>query len=146
MTPLQIFIICACVYIIAVCLFFRAIINARPLQTRDGRTEAAPGGTAVPLVAPPAGVRGPVDADSPPVTLKLPPVYSDGDLLVTCKRVLLITGCTDPMMWYSKLVGQEVPYLGEWKSEGCFKSREPAGYVNIVKFADARVIIKEAGK
>lgn len=67
-----------------------------------------------------------------------PPVASKG-----CYRVLLITHCSDPMMWYAKLVGQEVPYLGEWKAEKCFKSKEPAGYINIVKFADARVILKE---
>lgn len=131
-------------YALGAGLIIWLIARARPLETVDGRTEAAPGSTAAPLVAPPAGRRSSVDADSPPVTLKLPPAHSDGDYLVTCKRVLLITGCTDSSMWYSKMVGKEVPYLGEWKADGCFKSREPAGYVNIVWFKDARVIIKEA--
>lgn len=146
LSNLQIFIICACVYIIAACLFFRAIARARPLQTVDGRTEAGTDDTPPPVERSIAGRCRLVDVDSPPVTLKLPPPHSDGDYLVTCKRVLLITGCTDSSMWYSRMIGKEVPYLGEWKVDGCFKSREPAGYINIVWFKDARVIIKEAGK
>lgn len=142
-TDLQIFIFCACVYIIVACLFLRAIANARPLQTSDGCTEDVPGSPAAPLPAPPTGRCRPVDVDGPPVTLKLPPIYGDGDYLMTHKRVLLITGCTDSSMWYSKMIGQEVPYFGQWADEQCYKSREPAGYVNIVKFADAKLIIKE---
>lgn len=49
--------------------------------------------------------------------------------------------CDDFMMWYSGLVGHVVPYLGEWRdTPTVFKSRERAGYVNIVKKSDAVVI------
>lgn len=60
---------------------------------------------------------------------------------VTCKQ-LLIEKCDDPMMWYANLVGKKVDYLGTWPSEG-HKSREPAGYINIVKLGDARIVIDE---
>jgi len=146
MNNIQLAIAIACIYFAGVGAMCWAISRARPLQTVDGRTEDCSAGTAAPLVASPMGVSRDIDVDSPPVTLKLPPVYSDGDLLVTCKRVLLITGCTDPMLWYSRMVGEEVPYLGKWEADKCFKSREPAGYVNIVHFKDARVIIKESTK
>lgn len=143
MTNLQIFIISACVYIILACLFFRAIARAQPLQTRDGCTEDATDGTA-PATEPVLAARhSSVDADSPPVALKLP-VADGSDQVVTCKRVLKIVSCTDPMLWYFHMIGEEVPYLGEWKVEGAYKSREPAGYVNMVYFKDARVIIKES--
>lgn len=56
---------------------------------------------------------------------------------------LLITQCPDPLMWYAKLVGQEVPYLGTWGHESVHKSREPDGFINIVKMADARIIVRE---
>ena len=49
---------------------------------------------------------------------------------------LKIIKCNDPLMWYAGLVGQHVPYLGEWRGEG-HKSREPAGFLNIVKFGAA---------
>lgn len=53
-------------------------------------------------------------------------------------RELRITGCTDRSMWYSSLVGALVPFLRE--EHDCYLSREPAGYVNIVKKADAEVV------
>lgn len=57
---------------------------------------------------------------------------------------LLIHKCSDPMMWYRGMVGQRVPYLGEWRdTPDVFKSREPAGYVNIVKKTDATVVDSE---
>lgn len=40
-------------------------------------------------------------------------------------------------MWYAPLVGQTVPYLGTWPE--CYRSREPAGFVNTVHFADAEI-------
>lgn len=58
-------------------------------------------------------------------------------------RCLLIVACSDPMLWYAGMVGQEVPYLGTWPLEGCHKSREPAGFTNIVRMTDARIVIKE---
>ena len=50
--------------------------------------------------------------------------------------MLKIVSCSDKLMWYSKLVGKVVPYLGVWEGDG-YKSREPAGYVNVVRFKDA---------
>jgi len=52
---------------------------------------------------------------------------------------LLITGCTDPHMWYSRMVGQLVDYCGEWPGDG-YKSREPAGHSNVVRLQDAEVV------
>lgn len=52
---------------------------------------------------------------------------------------LKIIKCNDPLMWYVGMVGQHVPHLGEWRGEG-YKSREPAGYVNIVRFGDAEIV------
>lgn len=146
MSTLQIFIICACAYIILACLLFRTIMRADPLRSCDGHTEDVTGGTAPATETRDAHAYRLVDVDSPPVTLKLLPSLPDSGDLVVCKRVLLITGCSDPLLWYSRLVGQEVPYLGMWTDEGCFKSREPAGYINAVKFKDARIVVKEAGK
>lgn len=51
---------------------------------------------------------------------------------------LLIKRCPDSQMWYRDKVGQTVPYEGKWP-EG-YKSREDAGYLNIVKFDDAEVV------
>lgn len=58
---------------------------------------------------------------------------------MTHLRELLITGCTDPMMWYADKVGQRVPLLGIWPESG-YRSREPAGYSNVVRFADAEIV------
>lgn len=54
-------------------------------------------------------------------------------------KMLKINQCPDPLMWYHGFVGQTVPYLGVWPGEG-YKSREPAGYKNIVKFDDAEIV------
>lgn len=49
-------------------------------------------------------------------------------------------------MWYSKFVGQTVPYLGEWSdTPDVYKSREPAGYINIVKKSDAQIVEDQNG-
>lgn len=53
-------------------------------------------------------------------------------------KMLRITQCLDQMMWYADLVGETVPYLGAFTD--CYKSREPAGYVNIVHFDDAEIV------
>lgn len=58
-------------------------------------------------------------------------------------RKLRITGCTDGHMWYAGMVGQLVELLGEDRIE--YLSREPAGYVNIVKKADAEVVELQVG-
>lgn len=57
-------------------------------------------------------------------------------------RELKITGCKDSSMWYAGLVGQRVPFLRE--DLDCYLSREPAGYVNIVKKADAELVGHES--
>jgi len=54
------------------------------------------------------------------------------------KYKLLIVQCPDPLMWYAGKIGQTVPYLGHWPES--FRSREDAGYINIVKFADAKIV------
>lgn len=51
---------------------------------------------------------------------------------------LRITGCSDRSMWYAGMVGQVVDLLGEDHRE--YLSREPAGYVNIVKKTDAEIV------
>jgi hypothetical protein len=57
------------------------------------------------------------------------------------KRSLKIIKCSDSLMWYNKLVGQVVPYVREY--DDCYMSREPAGYLNIVKLEDAEIIDEE---
>lgn len=54
-------------------------------------------------------------------------------------KTLLITGCTDPLLWYSHKVGSEVPFLGE--DMDYYWSKEDYGYRNIVFKKDA--IVKE---
>jgi len=61
--------------------------------------------------------------------------------LPVIKRSLKILKCSDSLMWYSKLVGQVVPYVREY--DDCYMSREPAGYLNIVKLEDAEIIDEE---
>lgn len=57
--------------------------------------------------------------------------------------MLRITQCPDPLMWYADKVGKNVPYCGQWPE--AYKSREDAGYINMVKFEDAEVIDVESG-
>lgn len=53
-------------------------------------------------------------------------------------KLLQITDCKDPMMWYADKVGECVPYVRTF--EDCYLSREPAGYANIVKLQDAEIV------
>lgn len=53
-------------------------------------------------------------------------------------KKLLITKCSDSLMWYRDLVHQTVPFVREDKD--CYISREPAGYINIVLKKDASII------
>lgn len=57
------------------------------------------------------------------------------------KRSLKILKCSDSLMWYNNLVGQTVPYIREYSD--CYMSREPAGFLNIVKLEDAEIIDEE---
>ncbi|MFT0211817.1 hypothetical protein VQ643_04275 [Pseudomonas sp. F1_0610] len=49
---------------------------------------------------------------------------------------LKITQSPDPRMWYAHLIGKCVPLLRE--ETDCYISRQPQGYINIVKKADAK--------
>lgn len=53
-------------------------------------------------------------------------------------RVIYIEKCSDSQLWYRELVGKTVPYI-RVIDEG-YLSREPAGYTNIVRREDGRVI------
>ena len=53
-------------------------------------------------------------------------------------KELLIQQCPDGMRWYSDLVGERVPFLGDVGTE--YKSREPAGYINFVQYDDAEIV------
>lgn len=53
-------------------------------------------------------------------------------------QMLRITQCRDPLMWYASLVGELVPYCGNWRE--AYKSLEPAGFLNRVEFADAEIV------
>lgn len=57
-------------------------------------------------------------------------------------RMLKITGCSDSLMWYSKRIGDHVPYLGDdMDSRGpIYWSRDNGGYKNIVFQRDAEII------
>lgn len=59
-------------------------------------------------------------------------------------RKLRITGCSDSSMWYAGKVGELVDLLGADRRE--YLSREPAGYVNIVRKTDAEVVELRAGE
>jgi len=51
---------------------------------------------------------------------------------------LKLIKCSDPMMWYKSKVGEVVAFVREY--DDCYMSREPAGYLNIVKKQDAEII------
>ena len=53
-------------------------------------------------------------------------------------KALLITSSGDGMRWYADKVGETVPLLAIERTE--YKSREDAGYVNFVQFADAKIV------
>ena len=57
-------------------------------------------------------------------------------------RMLRIIQCSDPSLWYAGLVGELVPYCGQWRE--AYASREPAGYINRVEFKDAEVVEADA--
>lgn len=53
-------------------------------------------------------------------------------------KLLHITKCGDPMMWYAGMVGQNVPLVRVLTD--CYMGREPAGFSNIVKLGDAEIL------
>ena len=55
-------------------------------------------------------------------------------------KVLKIIACSDSQYWYSDMIGKYVPYIRAHPNEGIYISREPEGYVNIVKICDAILV------
>ena len=53
-------------------------------------------------------------------------------------KKILIVKCRDSMLWYSKYVGQEMPFLRE--ELDFYMSRQPEGYTNIVYKTDAVIV------
>lgn len=56
----------------------------------------------------------------------------------TTTKMLLITGCKDPMRWYSGMVGQMVPFIKDVGTE--YQSREPEGHINFVQKDECMVV------
>lgn len=54
------------------------------------------------------------------------------------KKMLMITGCSNSSFWYAGKVGAVVDFLGSDRGE--YITREPSGYVNIIKFPDAELV------
>lgn len=55
--------------------------------------------------------------------------------------VIKIKCCSDPLMWYSGMVGKYVPFSRQLLAENCFISREPkTGYSNIVRLQDGELV------
>jgi len=132
---------CALGYVVVTVVIAWLIARNRPLDTIEERIARATDAPAAPPERIGTADSSYVDPDSPPVLLNRIVATDRGPVRAGCKRVLLILKCDDPLMWYANLIDKQVPYLGEWKSEGRYKSREPAGYINVVKFGDARVIV-----
>ena len=59
-----------------------------------------------------------------------------------CK--ILIKQCPDGHRWYSNLIGETVPYLGDMGDE--YRSREPVGYINFVQYRDGEVVMCKGGE
>ena len=97
-------------------------------DTRVRRTPATLRAVSAPLSVPASTVCRPVPAPAPPGA---PKDYE-----------LLIVDCKDAAMWYSGKVGKRVPFLSS-DSEG-YWSREDAGYRNVVRRDDARIVVKES--
>ena len=53
-------------------------------------------------------------------------------------KALKIVKCSDPLMWYQNKVGETVQLVREY--EDCYMSREPAGYLNVVRLEDAEIV------
>lgn len=53
-------------------------------------------------------------------------------------KALKIVKCSDPLMWYQDKVGETVQLVREY--EDCYMSREPAGYLNVVRLGDAEIV------
>jgi len=56
-----------------------------------------------------------------------------------------INSCQNPLFWYSELIGKLVPYIGVDDVCHEYLSREPDGYINIVKVLDGEVVQIDQG-
>ncbi|WP_345969610.1 hypothetical protein WCX72_09805 [Sulfurimonas sp. HSL1-6] len=57
-------------------------------------------------------------------------------------KQIRIISCSDPMMWYADHIGEIFPLIRE--EGGSYLTREPAGYTNVVRLADAEIVEDEA--
>lgn len=57
-------------------------------------------------------------------------------------KKIFINKCSDSMMWYKKLVGQQVEYLSE--DEDYYWSRDNGGYKNIILKQDADIVEEDS--
>ena len=53
-------------------------------------------------------------------------------------QALKIVRCSDTLMWYRDKVGETVPLVRKY--DDCYMSREPAGYLNIIRLDDAEIV------
>ena len=51
---------------------------------------------------------------------------------------ILIKKCSDSLFWYADKVGETVPFVSDMGDQ--YLSREPTGYLNIVKYEDSELI------
>lgn len=117
------------VFALIICLFCLIWVGTQlvhHLRLHCDEPDDATDGTAASSEDPLAYVSDPASYERPPVVVK--------------DRMLLILQCPDPMMWYANKVGQQVPYLRTYPGEQVHISREPDGYTNIVKMADAIIV------
>lgn len=112
----------------------RMVLQRMPSAPREG-VAGQTGGTVTPLEAPGTGRYSPPPAEAPRET------FNRGTSLAV---ELEITGCSDPQMWYAGLVGQRVPYSHQDMSTLDYISREPAGYINVVRSHEAKIVPKKS--
>lgn len=55
-------------------------------------------------------------------------------------QMLRVTGWSSDSYWYAGKAGEVFRLLGTDMAAGEYITREPAGYVNIIKFADAELV------
>lgn len=55
-------------------------------------------------------------------------------------QMLRIIGCSNSSYWYAGKVGQVFRHMGYDQEASEFITREPSGYINIIKAADAEVV------
>lgn len=53
-------------------------------------------------------------------------------------KMILVTGCSDSLMWYKTEVGSFFALIKEY--EDCYLTREPSGFTNIIRKQDAKLV------